>query len=302
MAIYAYGNMMHMDCDALVISTNGFVKSDGTNVMGKGIAKQVAELIPAIPKVLGLKLQQEGNIVHHLGNHNGVQLISCPVKPVTKVMESPTDAVMHMRTKLKVGDVIPGWACVADIEIIKESLIQLKELADANPTWKRILVPYLGCGAGELEWSNVKPLVTKYLDDRFIIVTFKKGDHKEMERKYRLIIAGGRDFDNGQLMLDTLNQLINSGKLDSKNLEIVCGEAKGADTWGKRIALGNGIPVKSFPANWSLHGNSAGYKRNEEMAVYADGLLAFHDGNSRGTGHMINLANQHKLDVWVENY
>jgi hypothetical protein len=70
--------------------------------------------------------------------------------------------------------------------------------------------------------------------------------------------------------------------------EIVCGLAKGADTSGKEWADCHDIPVTFFPAEWKKFGKSAGALRNREMGNYADVLLAFWDGKSRGTKHMID--------------
>jgi len=71
--------------------------------------------------------------------------------------------------------------------------------------------------------------------------------------------------------------------------EVVSGRAPGVDRAGEDYALYLGIPVKLYPANWSKHGKSAGYKRNEKMAEYADALIAIWDGKSKGTQHMINI-------------
>ena len=38
------------------------------------------------------------------------------------------------------------------------------------------------------------------------------------------------------------------------------------------------------------------------MAEYADALVAFWDGNSPGTKHMIKVAKEKKLDVRVKRY
>lgn len=70
---------------------------------------------------------------------------------------------------------------------------------------------------------------------------------------------------------------------------------------GKSWAINNNIPVKSFPANWNKFGKSAGYKRNVQMADYAEGLIAITTG-SLGTTHMINIANDRKLkNICKEN-
>ena len=114
----------------------------------------------------------------------------------------------------------------------------------------------------------------------------------------KVIIAGGRNFrDYNQLRESCDNILVNQ-----KEVEIVSGTAAGADTLGERYAQEKGYEVKKFPAQWDLYGKSAGYKRNQQMAEYADGLIAFWDGKSRGTKHMIDIANKMGLKVRVVRY
>ena len=83
--------------------------------------------------------------------------------------------------------------------------------------------------------------------------------------------------------------------------EVVCGTAIGVDTLGKTWARAQGIPVKKFPAEWERYGKRAGYLRNAQMAEYADALLAIWDGNSKGTKHMIGLAEEKNLYVVTYN-
>ena len=85
-------------------------------------------------------------------------------------------------------------------------------------------------------------------------------------------------------------------------MTIVCGEARGADSLGKRLAYEKGWKVLSFPADWDKHGKAAGYKRNDEMARNADALIAFWDGKSRGTKHMIDLAKKYGLQTRIVGY
>ena len=82
----------------------------------------------------------------------------------------------------------------------------------------------------------------------------------------------------------------------------MCGEARGADTYGRKWAEGLGITVKSFVPDWGLHGKRAGHLRNVDMGDYADALIAVWDGESKGTKHMIDYATKKGLKVYVHRY
>jgi hypothetical protein len=84
--------------------------------------------------------------------------------------------------------------------------------------------------------------------------------------------------------------------------EVVSGCADGVDKLGEEWADWMGLPVKRFPADWKQYGKSAGYQRNEEMARYADALIAIWDGSSKGTAHMIDTAKKsNTMLIWVVN-
>lgn len=114
----------------------------------------------------------------------------------------------------------------------------------------------------------------------------------------KIIIAGGRDFKNYELLKQKCDYFINN--ID--NIEIVCGMAKGADLLGKKYAQEKGFKIKEFPANWNSYGNSAGVIRNKEMADYSDSLIAFWDGKSSGTKNMIETARKLNLKIRIINY
>ena len=116
----------------------------------------------------------------------------------------------------------------------------------------------------------------------------------------RTIIAGGRDCTNPYLLLEALD---NCGWEPTC---IISGMAKGADTLGVQYAEDCGIPlIRCYPA-WNLPSGAfdrtAGFKRNEEMATLADGLIALWDSYSKGTADMINRAKKHKLRTFVYLY
>lgn len=127
-------------------------------------------------------------------------------------------------------------------------------------------------------------------------------------KKVRIIVAGGRDFNDYDLLHSSLAELL--FEIDDPNtteVEFVSGTCKGADILGERFAESCGYKIKRFPANWEGFGKRAGYIRNGYMAKYASEadigiLVAFWDGSSRGTRHMINIAKRYGLDVKVIKY
>jgi hypothetical protein len=114
----------------------------------------------------------------------------------------------------------------------------------------------------------------------------------------KIIIAGSRDFDDYKVLREYCDHVLQN----QTDIEIVSGTAKGADQLGERYATEKGYKIAKFPADWDRYKKAAGYIRNEDMAKYADALIAFWNGNSKGTEHMINLATKYKLKIRVCNY
>ena len=110
----------------------------------------------------------------------------------------------------------------------------------------------------------------------------------------KYIIAGGRDFTNYTVMAKILKEF----NIDT----VISGCAKGADTLGAEWAAKNGIPLQTFPAYWDTYGKAAGFIRNAEMGEYADALIAFWDGQSKGTKHIIQTMKRLHKTYWVYNY
>ena len=114
---------------------------------------------------------------------------------------------------------------------------------------------------------------------------------------FRVIIAGSRNFVNYEMLRDTMDKLLANIEED---IVVVCGMARGADLLGKMYADEKGYIVDKFPADWVRYGKAAGYIRNEQMAKNADALVAFWDGSSRGTKHMIDLAKKYGLKIRIK--
>lgn len=118
----------------------------------------------------------------------------------------------------------------------------------------------------------------------------------------RIIIAGGRDFDDYDRLCVFMDQYCLDNDLGPDNTDFISGEARGADSMGKQWALSRGYKVMLFPANWTDHGKSAGYIRNKQMADEATALVAWWDGKSRGTAHMISAMSGRGHPIHIERY
>ena len=111
----------------------------------------------------------------------------------------------------------------------------------------------------------------------------------------KIIIAGGRTFNNYNLIFEKCEEAFSQ----QTEIEVVSGIAKGADALGELYSKEKGYKLTQFAPDWNKYGKGAGYKRNEQMALYADALIAFWDGESRGTKSMIELAEKHKLKIKI---
>ncbi len=121
----------------------------------------------------------------------------------------------------------------------------------------------------------------------------------------KTIIAGGRGYRFTAADVAKLDSL--RGQIS----EVVSGGAAGADMCGEEWARARGIPVRTFPAIWhdlsqpgalirtradgTKYDAKAGFRRNEQMAAYAEACVLFPGGN--GTADMARRAKQHGLIV-----
>lgn len=119
---------------------------------------------------------------------------------------------------------------------------------------------------------------------------------RNMKKIKRIIIAGSRDYNDYADFSHWIDLCF--GKI-KKTIEIISGGARGPDSMGERYANERGIKLKCFPAQWKMHGKRAGIIRNRDMGDYADSLIAFWDGKSRGTKNMIEYMRKLKKKVQV---
>lgn len=120
-------------------------------------------------------------------------------------------------------------------------------------------------------------------------------------KEFKLIVAGGRDYDDAEQLSNVLFAMADV-EFAEYQVSIVSGMARGADRLGYEFAYANEVTLYAFPADWDKYGKRAGYIRNQRMGDFADGLLAFWDGRSKGTGHMINYMQHLKKPVHIVRY
>lgn len=111
----------------------------------------------------------------------------------------------------------------------------------------------------------------------------------------KLIIAGSRHLTLNSWEID---DFLKKANLYGRITQVVSGVSPtGIDKSGEIWASDRGIDVLEFPANQAKYGRSAGPKRNQAMAKYADALLLCWDGHSPGSLNMFKEARLQEIPV-----
>lgn len=139
--IYDNAVVNRLDHTAIVIPTNGYVKKNGYAVMGRGLARDAAGSFNELPYELGIRLQWYGNIPHYF--------------PEYKIITFPTKYEWHQS---------------AHLQLIRQSAQYLNKMTQ-RINFHRIYVPKVGCGNGQLDWIDVRPILEAHLKSRcFVLV------------------------------------------------------------------------------------------------------------------------------------
>lgn len=134
----------------LVIPTNGNVTAYGKAVMGKGVALQAKQRWPKLPGDLGKALKRDGNRIAHFGYQS----------------ENGFERVIIFPTK-------ENWPENSTLSLIEKNTIALANYFAELKNDLTCYLPRLGCGAGGLQWEVVKPILSYWLDDRFVVVSLE---------------------------------------------------------------------------------------------------------------------------------
>lgn len=112
-----------------------------------------------------------------------------------------------------------------------------------------------------------------------------------MAEPVRVLVCGGRDFDDFNLLAATLEPYRDNIRV------VIHGAARGADTLAETWAKEWGKGVHRFPAQWDKHGKAAGPIRNQRMidAGRPDLVVAMPGGS--GTADMVRRAKEAGIRV-----
>ena len=113
-----------------------------------------------------------------------------------------------------------------------------------------------------------------------------------MEKK--VVIGGCRDYADYVFFKSRIDEIFSNKK---DEIIIISGHCSGVDLMGERYATENGFQVEIFLPEWKKYGRAAGPIRNRKMVEYADLVIVFWDGISRGTKSLIKYAQNSKKEV-----
>jgi len=124
-----------------------------------------------------------------------------------------------------------------------------------------------------------------------------------MKYAIKILVCGSRNFANYELM-DTILFPYECEAKDQDILPeeccIVSGGAFGADSLAEKWAKENYWQTEIYKPDWEKNGKSAGFIRNQEMIDANPNLVvAFWDGQSKGTKHTIDLARKAKIPTLI---
>ena len=119
------------------------------------------------------------------------------------------------------------------------------------------------------------------------------GSHPPVEPPLRVLVCGGRKYDNGIRLYGVLGKLHRTRGI----AVVIQGGADGADTLAVKWAMANGVNTITYAAEWDKHGRAAGPKRNQAMVdrESPDLVVAFPGG--RGTADMVRRARAAGIEV-----
>lgn len=141
----------HQEGHHICIPVNKERKSGGEAVMGAGLANEARLIFPQLPRLLGDALN--GRVQWQTGFF----------------MHLPAYRLFLLATKT-------DWRKPSELAIIDSSCASMAAALKSTktsliaPIRYPVYLPKLGCGCGKLKWPQVAPVISKHLNDDFVVL------------------------------------------------------------------------------------------------------------------------------------
>lgn len=139
------GNMFdHLEeCDVLLVTTNSYIKKDGSLVMGRGAALEIQNYFNDVPQNLGKLILGNWQYIYTEGTYGLVFYVDS-----------------HVNIEIGAFQVKHHFRHRADLSLIQESTDQLKVVSESSPQ-ETFFLNYPGIGNGGLTREEVEPIVSE---------------------------------------------------------------------------------------------------------------------------------------------
>lgn len=115
-----------------------------------------------------------------------------------------------------------------------------------------------------------------------------------LDKRTGLAVIGSRTFVNYAGLVSVWKKYF-VGKFDY----IVSGGANGADKLGKSLSDETGLDYVEFLPDWDKFGGGAGMIRNKDIINNCSAVLAFWNGESKGTKNSLDLAKEMRKPSFI---
>lgn len=117
--------------------------------------------------------------------------------------------------------------------------------------------------------------------------------------EFNVIISGGQDFKDYNLLKEKCDFYLSRKIKEGKKIIVISGGTEGADKLGEKYAAEKGYEVRRFIADWNRFGKFAGLRKNQQMTEIGNACIVFLSsyGENKGANNLISTARKNHLLV-----
>lgn len=120
--------------------------------------------------------------------------------------------------------------------------------------------------------------------------------------EFRILVCGGREYNDRTHFFHFMDRVLEAiggtGEAPKRDVVIIHGAARGADTLADDYGRERGLRIIRYPADWKTHKRAAGPIRNRLMLTEGQPhvIVAFPGGN--GTADMVSIGKKAGVPVY----